>query len=45
MATYGGRGDVGEIGSDTEHVDDIVESELRDGLVRLEEEGQWLSIG
>jgi hypothetical protein len=44
-AAYGGRRDVGEIGSDTEYVDDIVESELRDGLVCLEEEGQWLITG
>jgi len=42
---YGRCGDVGDIGSDTEYVDDIVEGELRDSLVRLEKEGQWLPSG
>jgi len=34
---------VGEIGSDTVRVDDIVKCELVDELAGLEEEGQWLT--
>jgi hypothetical protein len=33
---------VGQIGSDTGRVDDIVESELVNELAGLEEKGQWL---
>lgn len=33
---------MGEIGSDTDGVNDIVQSELSNVLARLEEEGQWL---
>lgn len=42
LATYGGGGDVREIGSDTGGVDDIVESELVNERRELEEEGQGL---
>ena len=42
LATYGGGGDVREIGSDTGGVDDIVEGELVNEGRELEEEGQGL---
>ena len=42
LATYGGGGNVREIGSDTGGVDDIVEGELVNERRELEEEGQGL---
>jgi hypothetical protein len=44
VSTHGRSGNVRDVGSDTGCVDDIVKSELRDGLVRLEQEGQWLAV-
>jgi hypothetical protein len=40
--TYGGGGDVGEIGGNAWGVDNIVEGELIDERGSLEKEGQWL---
>jgi hypothetical protein len=42
VRSYRWAGDVGQVGSDTGRVHNIVESELSDELARLEEEGQWL---
>lgn len=42
-STYGLGGDVGEIGSNTGGVDNIVEGELIDERAGLEEEGQRLN--
>ena len=42
MKTYGVGGDVGEVGSDTGSVDDIVQGELINQRAELEEEGQGL---
>jgi hypothetical protein len=42
MSSYCWAGDVGQVGSDTGRVHDIVEGELGDKLAGLEEEGQWL---
>ena len=38
----GNRRDMRQIGGDAGGVDDIVEGEVVDLLVRLEEEGEWL---
>ena len=43
FSTYGLGGDVGEIGSNTWGVDNIVEGELIDERAELEEEGQRLN--
>jgi hypothetical protein len=41
-SSYRGARDVGQVGSDTGGVHDIVEGELGDELAGLEEERQWL---
>lgn len=46
-STYGARGDVGEIGSDTGGVDDIVKGELvnvRRGLEEEREGLRWINV-
>lgn len=42
---YGGRGNVGEVGSNAGGVDDIVQGKFSDIGVGLEEQGQWLDGG
>ncbi len=42
LVTYGSGGDVGEVGSDTGSVDDIVEGKLVNQRGGLEQEGEGL---
>jgi hypothetical protein len=42
LGAYRGRGDVGEVGSNTRSVDNIVQSQLVDERAALEEQGQGL---